>query len=204
MKRDLSKGRSFFPVLVVVSIVPVVLLAMFLGGCSRVSPVIQGKSECLRSEYVKYAYNNPTPIRDADPTQTVIGPVRVSAEGGPLQDVILCLSVSHENTGDLDLWLRYDADSDGKPEASAPVEFYKGRADACGAKEPYACPMSLDGVYWFTDDGVNELEQTFAVFNGIARGGDFYLAVSDTLAEDVGTIANWSIYIKNTELLTCR
>jgi hypothetical protein len=204
VKREWSQGRAKCPTPKTAWIVQVITFALLLGGCWRVNTVMTTMSDCLNSSYERYTYHNPTTITDADPAGNVIGPVRIPAEGGLLHGVILCLNISHKRTADLDLWLRYDADNDGKPEASAPVEFYRGRTDGCAAREPYACPMALQGSFWFRDDGVGGPDHTFAVFNGLARGGSFYLAVSDTLAKDVGTITNWSVYVEKTTQLACR
>lgn len=204
MKRE-SRARRDGPCAIRIGlIVCIVALGLFSGGCSRIKPVAMHGDTCLRSQYEQYIYYHPTEIRDHDPAGVAIGPLRISESGGPLQNVILCLRISHRSTADVDIWLRYDTDHDGIPNASAPVEFHRGRADGCGARAPHACTMELEGVYWFKDGDVSDPDQPFAVFNGLARGGEFYLSVADTLAKDVGTIANWSVYVEKTELLTCR
>lgn len=188
-----------------------ILPALFIAGiflvssdCSRIKPLVTQGDDCLRSGYEQYTYYHPTMIRDQYRDGVVIGPVRIGEMGGPLRDVILCLQISHKSTADLELALRYDVDHDGVAEASAPVDFFKGRANGCGAPAPHACTMALHGVYWFRDSELAGPECPFSVFNGLARGGSFFLAVSDTLAKDVGTIANWSVYVASTDLLTCR
>ena len=204
MKRERSEGGARPPAREILWVLMVAAFALTFCGCSRVKPMAMEKSDCLRSGYDRYTYYNPTNIPDNIRSGITIGPLPVAVDGGRLETVILRVAISHRSPADLDLRLVYDVDNDGKPDASAPVEFYRGRADGCISREPYACPRMLQGVFWFKGDAPGGLDRTFDVFAGLPSGGSFYLDVADTLAKDLGSVANWSVYVQKSFLMAAR
>lgn len=174
------------------------IVCMIAGfGCARVSVVDPVDAGCLRDSYDAYPSTKPISIPDADAMGVVLGPVRLRGGSGTIQDVVLALELRHKSPADVDVWLWYDSDSDIAPEGSARVEFFRGRADGCAGREPHSCPMELEGTYWFRDDNLAKSEKPFAVFNGLESEGAFYLVVRDTLAQDVGEVTRWTLYVRD-------
>lgn len=157
-------------------------LALAVAGCGRLGQTATG-TDARETEVVV--------IPDGDREGIVLGPIIIASDGGDLGPVTLRLDIYHPAPGDLDVRLAYDADCDGMPEERAPVEFFRSRSSVEGS-ELHACPASLQGSYFFRDASPGE-EPVFAVFNDLARGGGFYLMVSDTLAGDEGCVLGWSV-----------
>lgn len=151
---------------------------------------------------MRYAWTEAREIPDGDCHGILIGPVLTVDNGSNLGPVVLQLDIRHPAAGDLDLWLAYDADGDGDPEARAPIELFRMRS-GISAEQLYACPQSLEGCYFFRD-GNGEGEALFAPFHALRRGHAFYLAVADTLAEDTGSVLGWAVYTQDPELLAQR
>lgn len=149
------------------------------------------------SAYSRHAWTEAREVPDGDRQGILIGPVLTDGNGAELGPVVLRLDINHPATGDLDIWLAYDADEDGNPEARAPVEFFRARLDV-RAEELHACPSSLNGTYFFRD-GTGGEETVFAPFHELPRGHAFYLAVADTLADERGKVLGWAVYTKEPE-----
>lgn len=106
------------------------------------------------------------------------------------------MNIVHPSPADLRLWLAYDANNDGRMEARAPLELYQARTDRCADRDPFACPSALDGVYYFRDDGRRVDGPTLSLFDGLPRGGRFYLGAADTLRDNVGAVRSWAVYVR--------
>ncbi|MFB3906762.1 MAG: hypothetical protein ACE15D_00010 [Candidatus Eisenbacteria bacterium] len=174
-------------------------LTLLVAGCADVKqPVdaqrLNGIEPSPFSAYQRYGWMENREIPDGDRKGTLIGPVFTDGEDAELGLVILKLAIRHQAPGDLDIWLAYDADRDGKPEVHAPIEFFRSRQDVW-AEERHACPAALEGAYLFRN-GRGWEEMIFEPFHGLPRGGAFYLSVADTLAGDRGTVLGWAIYLE--------
>jgi hypothetical protein len=174
-------------------------LALLLTSCADVGDPASARSpdqnhQARACAYGRHAWTEALEIPDGDRRGVLIGPIVVEDDGADLGPVILRVDLRHPATGDLDLWLCYDADGDMNPEARAPVEFFRSRSDP-GSGELHACPASLDGSYFFRDGAGGE--RAFAVFDRLRRGHAFYLAVADTLAGAAGVVLGWAVYLES-------
>jgi|GEM_PF-3003060 len=175
--------------------------AAIMVGCSALAPDAPpiGGSPDRMSEcgYERFSFDARTVIPDDDPAGITIGPIHVPDDGPALDKVILRLDIAHVSPADLQLSIRYDSDKDGKPDAGAPLELHRARLNGWAAGEPHACPRRLDGTYYFKDDSpCGEGEVSLSAFDGMRRGGCFYLVVADTLAKDTGVVQGWSVYVE--------
>jgi len=171
-------------------------LAVLLQGCVNNPPTGMGRNLTAADGAPDtasgwYACTEAREIPDGDHRGIVIGPLVIRDDGTDLGRVVLRLDIRHPATGDLDLRLAYDADEDGRPEVSTPVEFFHSRSDP-RARELHACPQPLDGSYFFQDSADEEV-QIFAAFESLPPGHAFYLVVADTLAEDKGNVLGWAV-----------
>ncbi|MGD8394582.1 MAG: hypothetical protein PVF43_03785 [Candidatus Eiseniibacteriota bacterium] len=150
---------------------------------------------CNNRDYVGFAFDAATAIPDGDPNGVTIGPLVVSDNHLTLRDIILRLELSHAYMGDLRIWLHYDSNDDGIYEASTPIEIHLARLNSCANAELYSCPIELDGVYWFRDEGWRAAgeDASLASFDGLAGGGAFYLSITDGAADDTGLVESWAV-----------
>jgi hypothetical protein len=174
-------------------------LALLFIGCANVyqpgAELIPGRiDEGQEGAYLRYSWTEAREIPENDPRGILVGPIVVDRGWATLGTVTLRLDIRHPDTGDLDIWLAYDADGDGTPEVRAPVEFFRCRLDLA-AEELHAYPLALTGSYYFRDNPDGE-ETPFAPFRDLLPGRAFYLAVADTLAEDTGSLLAWSVYLR--------
>jgi hypothetical protein len=174
-------------------------LALVLTGCADIRDPASARTpdeglQAQASAYSGHAWTQAREIPDGDRRGILIGPIVVQDDGAGLGPVVLRLDIRHPATGDLDLWLCYDADGDTNPEARAPVEFFRSRSDP-GSGELHACPGSLAGTYYFRDGAGGE--SVFAVFEGLPRGRAFYLAAADTLSGATGVVLGWAVYVES-------
>jgi len=188
----IEKGGSMFQVLTIVF-----SLAFLIPGCASDSPRANTKRSTSlgvgsTSEQGWHVWSEARTIPDGDRGGILIGPVVIQNDGTDLSRVILRLDIRHPAPGDLDLHLAYDADEDGRPEVSIPVEFFRSRSGP-QAGEFHACPSSLEGTYFFRDSA-DEAERVFAPLRSFSSGHSFYLAVADTLPEDTGTVLGWAVH----------
>lgn len=169
---------------------------------------------CLAVGYDHYSWVRATAIPDGDAEGVLIGPLIIPRDGTVLDGVILKIGMVHARTPDLAIRLCYDADGDGLPEASVALESYLARSQACVSMERYSCPAAMDGAYFFRDGFYGRRDQTpaaqgalhdpiddgadvsFTVFDGLAKGGRFFLAAVDSLAGDTGTVREWTVYTR--------
>lgn len=164
-------------------------------GSLPVSPVI----ECQGTMYEGTCCRLPVDVPDGCPDGTTLGPLSISGIRGVICDVVLSLEIEHPQTADLQASLFYDADNNGVYDASSPVEIYLARSDPCDGEEFWACPVRLDGRYFFKDESWGDLGEraSFDVFEGLPSGGSFYLTVVDNLAGDVGSVKSWGVFVEN-------
>jgi hypothetical protein len=171
--------------------------AALWAAISAVSPVLAARGfgdDCLRSDCDAFTFSQAVTIPDGVRAGVLIGPLAVEGEGS-LEGLVVRIEIRHPATGDVDLRLCYDEDKDGIPDATAPLEFYLARKNACTAAEPFASPAELSGDYYFHDGGPGVSEPIFSAFRGLERGGRFYLAAVDSMAQESGSISNWSVYL---------
>jgi hypothetical protein len=179
-------------------------LAVLLQGCANDPPTRIGRDFTAADAGPGAAsgwcvWTEARKIPDGDRRGILIGPIVPNDDGTDLSRVVLRLDIRHPATGDLDVRLAYDADEDGRPEFSVPIEFFRSRSDPMG-RELHACPQPLDGTYYFRDSA-DEQGQVFAAFQSLLSGHAFYLAVADTLAEDTGRVLCWAIRTEETGAL---
>jgi len=173
-------------------------LALLLAGCADIQQPVSTldssrTDDGQSSACARYAWTENREIPDGYHQGILLGPVLTEDDGAELGPLVLRLDIRHPATGDLDIWLTYDADGDGRPDVWGPVEFFRSRAEVA-AEELHACPPSLDGTYFFRDDPGDE-EAAFVSFRMLPRGHAFFLAVADTLAEQTGSILGWSVLL---------
>lgn len=180
----------------------VMTLALLIGGCTDSRPLATGLDAARYghepgSGYSRLVGSEAQEIPDGSREGVILGPVVVDDSGAMLGPVVLRLDIHHPATGDLDIWLAYDADMDGDPEVRAPVEFFHLRSQVW-AGELHACPQSVHGTYYFRD-GCFADDAVFLPFETLPRGGAFYLTVADTLAGDTGSVHDWAVYMEKGE-----
>jgi hypothetical protein len=177
--------------------------AAIMMSCRWIDPLPTGqvrlqKNDYLGANYDRYSCDGRISIPDADPAGIMIGPVLIPDDGSALEGVVLQVRIVHPSPEDLRLSLVYDSDNDGRADIRAPLELYRARTGWGVDRDPFACPSVLNGTYYFRDDGMrHELEEaSLSLFNGLHRGGRFYLEIADTLREDVGIVLGWSLYLQ--------
>lgn len=154
---------------------------------------------CLAG-YVRVTDRAEVEIPDNSPHGVLMGPLHADVPG-TLADVVLAVSVSHPYTGDLTWSLHYDADRDGRPDAASPIEIDLARSNPCSGTEAWACPLELEGTYFFRDAGWKMAGEaaSLEVFSGLPAGGDWYLSIADAGPGNVGIVSEWSIYATATD-----
>ena len=167
------------------------------AGRQPVAALSGGPEDGSGLGYTPYAWSEARQIPDGDRRGITLGPVCTKDDASELGSVMLRLDIRHPATGDLQIWLAYDANGDGAPDVRVPVEFYLSRPDS-SAEELHACPISLQGTYFFRDDPRGH-ETPFAPLRTLRRGHAFFLQVADTLAEKAGTVLDWAVYVKAPE-----
>jgi hypothetical protein len=180
--------------------------AVILIGCRTAVPATTmetegGANDCLDAGYVRYSYGAGSAIPDARLAGITFGPLQVAGDGHPLEGVILQVNIVHPCPVDVQLWLAYDSDNNGAENARAPLELHRARTDRCAGRDPFACPCRFDGTYYFRDDQGRLCIDgpSLSLFDGLPRGGRFYLGVADTLPDDIGAIRGWAVYVKRAE-----
>jgi hypothetical protein len=185
-------------------LITVIVALVLQFGCSEnfdgvansnalVSPLI----ECNEAVYEGTCCRHTADVPDDDPKGTTLGPLSISGIGGVIADVVLSLEISHPQTADLRAKLHYDADNDGVYDASSPVEIYLARPDPCDGEELWACPIRLNGTYFFRDESWESFGEkaSFKVFEGLSSSGSFYLTLVDNLAGDMGSVKSWGVFV---------
>lgn len=133
-------------------------------------------------------------IPDGDARGLTLGPIAGGSRDEVIRAVGLMVDLSHPSTADAALRLCYDQDNDGQVDAEAQVEFYRARRAGWSDAVANACPQSLDGAYYFRAAELGD--DPLQVFRGLRAGGCFYLALADTLPQDVGTLRHWSVGVE--------
>jgi hypothetical protein len=171
------------------------------GGPGDADDLAGATPGCCSNDYVGFAFTTATTIPDGDPNGVTIGPLLVSDEHRPLRDIILRLEISHPYMGDLSIRLHYDSNDDGVYETSTPIDIHLARPNSCSNVELYSCPVELDGVYWFRDEGWTAAgeDASLASFDGLAGGGAFYLSLVDGAADDTGLVASWAVCTRRSD-----
>jgi hypothetical protein len=134
---------------------------------------------------------NGSTIPDANIAGLTLGPARVGTSEEVLTTVDLMVDLIHPCTPDVAMCLGYDRDNDGRIDARAEIEFFRARRNGWLGAVANACTESLNGAYYF--HAADTKDDPLEVFRGLRAGGSFYLAVTDTLAEDVGIVRDWSV-----------
>jgi len=143
----------------------------------------------------------PTMIPDGDRAGVTIGPLAIRRDGSLIEDVVLELDITHPCPSDVSVWLVYDADNDGVSEAQTPIDLYLARPKNRDASPGWACPVRLDGKYFFRHETVTEglpdwEPGSLAAFRGLDKGGSFRLRVVDAEAGDRGTVAGCTVHVR--------
>lgn len=167
----------------------------------------------------------PVAIPDNIVAGVVLGPIVLPGDGTLIDDVIIDVNFGHAWIGDLIAQVGYDGNCDGTVDVTSTLLCRVGRAACVGGTgfgcssnfgtnstatpgcAPYffsdavatiVCPATTPGFlaagcYKPTGVGAGLL----SVFDGLPKGGCWYLGVSDNAAGDLGTICGWSVHIKN-------
>jgi hypothetical protein len=175
----------------------------------------------------RIVYSTPVPIPDNNAAGVTLGPIFMPADGDLVNDVILELSATHTWVGDIIMELIYDTDCEGPLAGIPVRVLCRARGTAaappapCGAGTTFGCSGDLvsTATYLFSDDAANQLGVgplctssiaggcykptdipaggSFATWRGLAKGGCWYLRVSDNAGLDLGTIRGWAVYVRN-------
>jgi subtilisin-like proprotein convertase family protein len=171
---------------------------------------VASRADCCFDDYMLFSDPADVSVPDCDPYGVWIGPL-ATEPGYEIQDVALFLDMRHTWIGDLIVYLLYDADCDGTPDATGGV-LCRPDFDGCPVDACCGCGGDLDGVYEF-DDAAASVEDDcgtlfaagcygpdydspgLGAFNGFNTGGYFWLHAIDTAAGDEGTIFSWEVRI---------
>ena len=151
-----------------------------------------------------FEFEHSTTIPDGAPDGVTIGPLMIAAGAPAIQDVVLCLEITHAYAGDLSLMLHYDNDNDGDFDVSSAIDLHLARVDDPTAKELYGVPVELGGTYFFKDEGwlaAGEEVSFAAAFDGQPGGGSFYLTVIDLGEGNTGAVAGWTVEVRGVKTL---
>jgi hypothetical protein len=151
----------------------------------------------------------------------MFGPMPTVDDGTTIEDVILDLDILQTWVGDLVVKLYYDVDCDGTPDYGPVAALCRAQLDGCTDDQGDCCGCSgdLDGVYRFSDAGPNplgefecpgyvepgcygpaiETEYGFDVFQGLPKGGCFWLRVLDGACLDGTLVRGWQVWVLNGE-----
>jgi len=151
--------------------------------------------------WLNLTHSQPTEIPDGDHGGATIGPLPVGRNGSVIRDVVLELELSHSCTSDVSVWLAYDEDNDGVCEVETPIDLYLARPGGRELPPIWACPVRLDGTYFFQYEPQAENLQGWDTgsldrFRGLDKGGSFYLRVIDSTDGDTGTVASCTIHVR--------
>jgi hypothetical protein len=177
-----------------------------------------------KSEVVTFP--GPIAIPDNVVAGVTFGPVLIPADGALIDDVIIDINFGHSWMGDVIAVVGYDATCDGSVDAQTVLLCRVGRATCVGGTgfgcssnfgtsasstapgfAPYhfsdamavmPCPAATPGFlaagcYKPTGVGAGLL----SVFDNMVKGGCWYLNMSDNAGADLGSVAGWSVHIKN-------
>jgi len=182
--------------------------------------------DCDLSQYKSEAVTFPAPVAipDAAAAGVTVGPLILPAPG-VIDDVIIDINFAHSWIGDIIATVGYDVTCDGTVDVTSTLLCRVGRATCVGgtgfgcssnfgtnststpgcaayffsdAVAAVVCPAATPGFlaagcYKPTGVGAGLL----SVFDGLPKGGCWYLTVSDNAAADLGNICGWSVHIKN-------
>jgi hypothetical protein len=183
--------------------------------------------DCDLTGYKSEAVTFPTPVSIPDNVAAgvVVGPIVLPDDGTLIDDVIIDINFGHSWIGDVIAAVGYDGNCDGTVDVVSTLLCRVGRATCVGgsgfgcssnfgtnststpgcaayffsdAVAAITCPASTPGFlaagcYKPTGVGAGLL----SVFDGLPKGGCWYLNVSDNAGADLGTICGWSVHIKN-------
>lgn len=166
-------------------------------------------------------FTPPATIPDNNAAGMTYGPITVPADGTKFLDVIVGLNATHTWLGDLKVFIRYDANCDGTAtpdvvdtllcragSASCPTtavgcssnlvaaNTYNFSNDATVVLNPTTCTSSVNlAGGCFQPSGA--IDRHLTNFNGLFKGGCFYLFISDNASLDTGTISSWQVHTLN-------
>jgi hypothetical protein len=156
-------------------------------------------------------------IPDGAGTIVTFGPVAVADDGSTFDDVVLSLDLDHTWVGDLRIALLYDTNCDGAAEAGPVAALCRPGLDGCDLTGCCGCSGDIAGSYFFSDSAGDALGETdcpsfipagcysaavdspapFAVFDGLAKGGCFWLEGTDGAGGDIAVFRGWTVYAAN-------
>lgn len=143
-----------------------------------------------------------------------LGPLQIQDDGVSIEDIILELRISHTRVGDLKVLLYYDVSCDGTPDVGPVAALCRPALDGCPSDDCCGCGSDIDGSYFFSDDASTPLgeylcptmipegcyapavesENPFSVFEGLPKGGCFYLKVVDGACDHPTDLAEWCVW----------
>ena len=167
-------------------------------------------------------FTPPATIPDNIVAGATYGPITVPNDGTRFLDIIVGLNITHTWLGDLTAIVRYDAGCDGSIDAADTLLCRPGRTVSCGPTGTgVGCSSNLIAAnsYKFSSDATIVLnpvtctsstnlaggcfqpsgltDRLLRNFNGLQKGGCFYLFLSDTAAADTGTLTSWQVHSLN-------
>jgi len=189
-------------------------------------PVVVSNCDLAGHKSQTQTFSPAADIPDNSPAGVTFGPIVLPADQLVIDHLVLELDCAHTWLGDLIVRLRYDQDSDGAVDDSSTVICRPGRTGSCGPSGAgLGCGANLTtgAVYRFDDTATSPLPEScvsgtnipggcylptglgagpLAVFRGLAKGGRWWLFVSDNGVSDRGTVTGWSVYLLNTTPVT--
>jgi len=192
----------------------ILVAATFFIGCTTFQPANAQHTEATGAVATRaggdrsFSFDSAMRIPAGNPAGVMIGPIHVLDDGTPLEEVGVALNIQHASPGHLTISLDYDADNDGVIDVSVPVELYRVRLGGFNSPEIHAYPDPLEGRYFFQDDiGANGHAlpdpladpgtPSFSSFDGLKKGGSFYLAITDDDPADAGCVLGWSVHMSD-------
>ena len=172
-------------------------------------------------------YSPAVPIPDNVPAGVTLGPIFLPPDGDLVNDVILEVRGAHTWVGDLIMDLIYDPDCSGPAVGIPARVLCRPRGTSAAARTPCGTSTTTFGcngdvvaanTYMFSDEGLNPMGvgatctaalasgcyrqsdqggQSFSIWRGLPKGGCWYLSVSDNAGADLGSIAQWAVWIRN-------
>jgi hypothetical protein len=169
--------------------------------------------DCDITDYKGYCL--PGTFLDCD--SLLLGPMEVVDDGQTIADVVLELRIFQTWVGDLKVLLYYDVDCDGTPDVGPVSALCRPQLDGCPSDGCCGCSGDVEGSYLFSDNGTVPLaegdcptvlpqgcytpaiesEYPFSVFNGLRKGGCFWLYIVDGACADPTDLFEWCVWTLN-------
>lgn len=166
-------------------------------------------------------FTPPAAIPDNTPVGATYGPITVPSDGTRFLDVIVGMNITHTWLGDLKVIVSYDQGCDGTatPDVADTLLCRAGSANCTTTAVGCSSNLVAANTYNFSNEATVVLNPTtcssatnlaggcfqpsgaidrhLTNFNGLDKGGCFYLFISDNASLDTGTLTSWQVHSLN-------